>query len=50
MLQSILNVFKHPVKLSPFIKVSSPEYASAAAIVTIDRPQALNAINGEMFR
>lgn len=47
MLQRLFKAFKKAPPMSPFIKVA--DYGSGA-IVTIDRPKALNAINREMFQ
>lgn len=46
MFQKIFNAFRKPPPSSPFIKIS--DYGSGA-MVTIDRPKALNAINREMY-
>lgn len=47
MIARLLNVFKKPLPMSEFIKTLEHD---RVGLVTIDRPKALNAINGDMFR
>lgn len=47
MLSKIAKLFKKPPPMSPFIKVGDHK---SVGVVTIDRQNALNAINGDMFR
>lgn len=47
MFSRVLNGFKKPPPMSEFIKVGNH---SKVGVVTIDRQNALNAINGDMFR